>query len=192
VIAEISLEKQPGWAVGLDVFGGLTALAGTDTRTSFALGGVLLRGRYKYYEIGGFYETTDDPISSAGSFTQFGGIIGAWLPYKNWVDFELAARVGARTYRDPSTRYGADGYELSSMTLGFQLGVSDRVRSNLLGGRVGAQIVGGYDLQQSDPEWVQVTEDSAGAQTVTRGTTHVGGFSIGIQMSLGLELGEGP
>jgi hypothetical protein len=189
---EIAFEREPGWAVGLDAFGGLAALLGSDTRGSFALAGALLRGRYKYYELGGFYVTTDDPMSSAGSYTEFGGIAGAWLPYKNWIDIELAARMSSRTYEDPSSRYGSAGYELSSLTLGFQLGVSDRVRSNKIGGRVGAQIVGALDLNQRDVTWQQVREDSEGMEVLTSGTTHVGGFTIGIQMSLGLDVGEGP
>jgi hypothetical protein len=178
--------------VGLDVFGGLAALAGSDTRGSFALGGGLLRGRYRYYEVGAFYQTTDDPMSSAGSYRELGGIVGAWLPYHNWVDFELAARIGARTYLDPSTRYGGSGYEVTGATLGFQIGVSDRVRSDLIGGRIGAQIVGTYDLNQHDQPWQEVREDAAGMEVLTSGTTHVGGFSLGVQMSLGLEVGQGP
>jgi hypothetical protein len=191
-IVEIAFEREPGWAVGIDAFGGLAALIGSDTRGSFALAGALLRGRYKYYEVGAFYVTTDDPMSSAGSYTEFGGIAGAWLPYKNWIDFELAARMSARTYEDPSSRYGSAGYELSGATLGFQLGVSDRVRSKKIGGRVGAQIVGAIDLNQRDVIWQQIREDSAGMEVMTSGTTHVGGFTLGIQMSLGLEIGEGP
>ncbi|HEY3498415.1 MAG TPA: hypothetical protein VGK73_27165 [Polyangiaceae bacterium] len=191
-IVEIAFEKQPGWAAGLDVFGGLAALAGSDTRGSFAYGGVLARGRYRYYEIGGYFQLTDDPLSSAGSFQEFGGILGAWLPFQNWVDFELAARIGARTYEDPSTRYGASGYELTGATLGFQFGVSDRVRSDLVGGRVGAQIVGSYDLKQRDQPWQETRIDANGMEVLTSGTTHVGGFTIGIQMSLGLDIGRGP
>jgi hypothetical protein len=191
-IVEISFEREPGWAVGIDAFGGLAALLGSDTRGSFALAGALVRGRYKYYEVGGFYVTTDDPMSSAGSYTEFGGIAGAWLPYKNWIDFELAARVSARTYEDPSSRYGSTGYELSGATLGFQFGVSDRVHGEKLGGRVGAQIVGAIDLNQRDVIWRQIREDSAGMEVMTSGTTHVGGFTLGIQMSLGLDVGEGP
>ena len=189
---EIAFEREPGWAVGVDGFGGLAALMGSDTRGSFALVGVLARARYRYYELGGFYVTTDDPAASAGSFTEFGGIAGAWLPYKNWIDIELAARLSSRTYQDPSSRYGAEGYELGTATLGFQLGVSDRVRSDKLGGRIGAQIVGALDLTQRDVIWQQVREDGEGMEVLTSGTTHVGGFSLGIQMSLGLDIGEGP
>jgi hypothetical protein len=151
-----------------------------------------LRGRYRYYEIGAFYQLSDDPISSAGSFHEFGAIAGAWLPFQNWVDFEIAARIGSRTYQDPATRYGANGYSLSGATLGFQLGVSDRVRSKLIGGRIGAQLVGAYDLKQRDQEWQEIREDENGNEVLTSGTTHVGGFSIGIQMSLGLDIGQGP
>jgi hypothetical protein len=189
---EISFEKQPGWAVGLDAFGGLAALMGTDTRGSYAFAGALLRGRYRYYEIGGFFTMSDDPMSSPGSLREFGGILGAWLPFKNWVDFELAARVGARTHTDPATRYGPDGYEHTSATLGFQLGVTDRVHGEKLGGRIGAQIVGSYDLSQKDQVWTQLRENPDGMMVLTSGTTHVGGFSLGIQMSLGLDVGEGP
>lgn len=192
-LVEISFETKPGWAVGLDVYGGLGALLGTDTRGSYAFGGALLRGRYRYYEIGGFYELTDDPLTSAGAFTAFGGFIGAWLPYRNWVDFEGAVGIGSRTYRDADPRFGPDGYEVSGATLNVRLGVFDRVGlGGAFGGRIGGQILGSYDLSQHDVPWEFSTTEPDGVVVTTRDKSHVGGLSIGLAISIGLDVGQGP
>jgi hypothetical protein len=191
-LAEISFETNPGWHVGLDLYGGLGALLGTDTRGSYAFGGALLRGRYKYYQIGGFYEFTDDPLSSPGAFTAFGGFVGAWLPFDNWVDFEGTLGIGSRTYRDSDPRFGPDGYELGGPTLNFRVGVYDRAGSGFLGGRIGAQIVSSYDLSQHDRPWQLTGVDPDGEVTTTRGMSHVGGLTIGLALSVGLDLGKGP
>jgi hypothetical protein len=191
-LAEISFETNPGWHAGLDLYAGLGALLGTDTRGSYAFGGALLRGRYKYYQIGGFYEFTDDPLTSAGAFKAFGGFVGAWLPFDNWVDFEGAVGIGSRTYRDQDPRFGPNGYELSGPTLNLRAGVYDRAGSGLIGGRIGAQIVSSYDLKQRDRAWQLNSRDEDGDLVVTRGVSHVGGLSIGLVLTVGLDVGKGP
>lgn len=191
-LAEIRFETNPGWHVGLDLYGGLGALLGTDTRGSYAFGGALIRARYKYYQLGGFYEFTDDPRTSAGAFNAFGGFLGAWLPFHNWVDLEAALGVGSRTYRDPDPRFGPDGYELGGPTLNFRVGAYDRAGSGLFGGRIGAQIVAGYDLSQRDRPWRLTSTDEDGEVVITRGVSHVGGLTVGLVLTVGLDLGDGP
>jgi hypothetical protein len=189
--AQIYFQPEPGWAVGLDVRAGIGMLAGSDARGAFASLGGLLRGHYKYYELGFFYDQSDDS-TSGGSFSHFGGFAGAWLPYHNWVDFELALGIGSRRYADNDPRYGVGGYELSSPTVSFIAGVSDRATSGNWGGRVGGQIVVTYDVKQEDQPWKLLSTNSAGETSETTGVTHVGGLSVGLVLTLGLDVGDAP
>jgi hypothetical protein len=89
-------------------------------------------------------------------------------------------------------RFGPNGYELGGPTLNFRVGVYDRAGSGLLGGRIGAQIVSSYDLSQHDRPWQLISVDEDGDVTTTRGVSHVGGLTIGLALSVGLDLGKGP
>jgi hypothetical protein len=195
LVPPIHIESSPGFRVGLDVRGGIGMTAGSDARGAFASLGGLLRAHYQYYELGFFYDRSDDSGTGAG-FTHLGGLAGAWLPYHNWVDFELAVGIGSRSYDDPDPRYGLSGYELSGLAASLILGVSDRARSDekgaRAGGRVGGQLVFTYDVTQHDQPWTLVDRDQSGEQTETHGTTHVGGFSIGLMLTLGLDYGDAP
>lgn len=188
----ISFEGNPGWSVGLDGFVGLSTLFGTDTRGAVALGGGLLRARYRFYEAGGYYEVSDS-LGSGGQWQSVGGFLGAWLPYKNWVDFEIAARIGARQFADSDPRFGPSGYEVWGSALGLVLGVSDRATTGgLFGGRVGATLVGTYDLKQRDMPWTwSAYDEETGTTDMTSGQTHVGGFSVAMNVTLGFDVGEG-
>ncbi len=194
-VPPINLESMPGFAVGLDVRGGIGMMAASEARGAFASLGGLLRAHYQYYELGFFYDRSDNSGTGA-SFTHFGGLAGAWLPYHNWVDFELALGVGSRQYDDPDPRYGPSGYELSGLAASLILGVSDRAKSGGKGasggGRVGGQLVFTYDVKQYDQPWTLVDLNQAGEVTETRGSTHVGGFSIGLMLTLGLDYGDAP
>ncbi len=188
---EISFEDNPGWGVELAARGGLGVLAGSDARGAFAFGGGLLRGHYRYYELGLFYDHADSQ-QTGGTFSHAGVVAGAWLPYHNWVDFELAAALGVRRYTDPDPRYGASGYAISAPTLSLLLGVSDRARSGSLGGRVGGQIVLTEDLKQKDEPWMLQEMTDSGDVVTTSGITHVGGFSASLVLVIGLDYGDGP
>jgi hypothetical protein len=191
VLVEIEFEDHPGWAVGLEAYAGLSALFGTDTRGAYSLAGGTLRGRYRYYELGAFFEATDT-LSGGGDWQNVGGFAGAWLPYRNWVDFELALRVGARRYSDSDLRFGSNGYELWSPGLGLVLGVSDRASKSTWGGRIGSQLIATYDLKQRDRPWQLTSIDpNTGDQSVASGTSHVGGFSVQLVVTLGFDAGEG-
>ena len=190
-LVEIELEDNPGWSVGLDAYAGLSALFGTDTRGAYSLAGGILRGRYRYYEGGVYYEATDS-LSGGGDWQNVGGFAGAWLPYRNWVDFEIAARIGGRRFSDSDLRYGPTGYELWSPALGLVLGVSDRASKGTWGGRIGSQLVATYDLKQRDRAWqVSSLDPDTGTQSVASGKSHVGGFSIQLVVTLGFDAGEG-
>jgi hypothetical protein len=191
LVVEIEFDDEPGWSAGLDGFVGLSTLFGTDTRGAYSLGGGLLRGRYRYVSLGAFFEATDS-LASGGKWQSLGGFAGAWLPYKNWVDFEFAARVGGRKFTDRDPRFGPSGYEFWGSTLGFSAGVSDRARKGEWGGRIGAMLVGTYDLKQRDRPWRwEGIDPDTGAVTVSSGQSHIGGFSVALLVTLGLDVGTG-
>lgn len=190
-LVEIELADDPGWSIGLDAFAGLSTLFGTDTRGAYSLAGGTLRGRFRYYEAGAYFEATDT-LSGGGSWQNVGGFAGAWLPFRNWVDFEIAARLGGRRFIDRDLRFGSSGYELWSPALGLVLGVSDRAAKGTWGGRIGSQLVATYDLKQRDRPWQLTSVDAdTGAERVTFGKSHVGGFSLELVVTLGFDVGEG-
>jgi hypothetical protein len=188
---QISFEKSPGWAVELDARGALGVLTGSAARGAFASGGGLLRGHYRYFELGFFYDHADDQ-SSGGTFSHLGGFAGAWLPYHNWVDFEIAAAFAARRYSDSDPRYGPNGYALTSPALSLMLGVSDRAASGNVGARVGGQLVVTGDLKQHDEPWSLEETNDAGEVVVATGKTHVGGVSISLVFTVGFDVGPAP
>lgn len=187
----IYLESKPGWAVELAARGGVGALAGADSRGAFVFGGGLLRGRYKHYELGAFFSKSD-VAESGGGFTHFGGFAGAWLPYHNWVDFEIAAAFGSRRFEDTDPRYGPGGYSFGMPALSLILGVSDRARAGKVGGRVGGQLEVTGDLGQKDRAWSFSEEVAPGEIVETKGVTHVGGLSVALVFSIALDYGEDP
>jgi len=188
---KIYFEDHPGYGIAVELRGGIGLLARSEARGAFAFGGGLLRGHYNYFEFGGFYDQGDD-APSGGSFSHVGGLLGAWLPYHNWVDFEVALGFGVRRYDDPDPRYGPNGYELSTAALSLVAGVSDRSSSGNLGGRIGGQIILTNDLTQRDQPWKLYEQNNSGEVVETTGTTHVGGFSIALAVTLGLDYGEAP
>jgi len=186
----IYFEKEPGWAVELAARGGIGALAGSGARGAFAMGGGHLRARFKHYQFGGFFMKSDD-ADAGGGFTHFGGFAGAWLPFHNWVDFDVAAALGSRRYQDPDPRYGPNGYSFGMPALSLILGVSDRAHSEHVGGRIGGQIELTGDLGQKDRAWSFVETGPDGLPVETHGTTHVGGFSVSLVFSIALDYGDG-
>jgi hypothetical protein len=187
------LVESPGLYGGLEGYGGILTLAGSDTREAYAFIGGQLRIRYDYYEVGGWYEVSDHPDKQTNDdFRAFGGFLGAWLPYRGWVDFEIAATVGARNWQSTDSRYDGSGYDVSTPTLGLRLGVSDRTSSVApAAGRIGGQILFAYDLNPSDESWEQ-THDIEGEVITDRGETRVGGFTLGIALVLGFDYGGKP
>jgi len=184
------LVQSPGWFGGLEAYGGLLALGGADTRGAYAFAGGQLRLRYDYYELGGWFDVSDRGKAKTDGFRSFGGFVGAWLPYRGWVDFEIAASIGARTWMSDDSRYGSDGYDVTSPTLGLRLGVSDRTSSfSALAARIGGQLVFSYDLSSSDEPW-EVTRQSEGESVTDSGVTKVGGFTLGLALVIGFDYGR--
>ncbi len=187
------LVVSPGMFGGLEAYGGILTLGGSDTREAYAFVGGQLRLRYDYYEVGGWYEVSDHPDKQTNDeFRAFGGFLGAWLPYRGWVDFEIAATVGARNWESTDSRYGGSGYDVSTPTVGLRLGVSDRTSSTAqAAARIGGQILFAYDLNPSDESWEQ-THEVDGENVTDAGTTRVGGFTLGIALVIGFDVGETP
>jgi hypothetical protein len=191
VLVEIVFEDNPGWSMGLEGYAGLSTLFGTDTRGAYSLAGGTLRGRYRHYAAGGYFELTDS-LSGGGDWQNFGGFAGAWLPYRNWVDFEIAVRLGGRRYSDSDLRFGPGGYKLWTPALGLALGVSDRAAKGRWGGRVGSQLIATYDLKQRNRPWqVSSRDPNTGMENVASGSSHVGGLSLQLVVTLGFDAGEG-
>jgi hypothetical protein len=181
------LVENPGWFGGLEGYGGLLALGAADTREAYAFLGSQVRFRYDYYELGAFLEFSD---RQADDYRAFGGFLGAWLPFRGWVDFEAALSVGARTYTSNDSRYGADGYDVSSPTLGLRLGVFDRTSSySAVAGRIGGQILFNLDLNPSDEPWShELTRD--GVPITESGSTRVGGYTLALALVIGFDIGK--
>lgn len=183
------LVEAPDWYGGLEGYAGILTLAGSDTREAYAFVGGQLRVRYRYYELGGYLELSDH--NRRDDYKAFGGFIGAWLPYRGWVDFDVALSVGARNWNSTDTRYGPGGYDVSTPTLGLRLGLSDRTSStSALAARVGGQILMSYDLDPSDEPWTVTIEDTDGDTRTEEGVTRVGGFSIGLALVIGFDVGR--
>jgi hypothetical protein len=190
-LPEIGFETQPRWAVGIDGRAGVGMLAHSDARGAFAFAGALLRGHYSYFEAGGFYDHADGS-AQGGTFSHAGGFVGAWLPYRNWVDFDAALGIGVRHYADTDARYGTGGYTVNCPALSLLLGVSDRARLDDFGLRVGGQLVLTQDFGQKDKQWTFQQTNDSGEVVSTNGMTHVGGFSGSIVFTLGFDYGESP
>jgi hypothetical protein len=190
VLDKIYFERDAGWAVELAARGGFGGMARSDARNFFAFGGGLLRAHYRFFQVGGFFDKSDDS-ERGGGFMHFGGLAGAWLPYHNWVDFELALAFGSRRYEDPDPRYGPHGYSIGMPALSFIAGVSDRARSGNVGGRFGGQLIVTGDMNQKDRDWRFVEQGPGGELLQATGTTHVGGVSVSFALTIGLDYGQG-
>jgi hypothetical protein len=184
------LEDTPGWSGSLGVNGALLALLGSDIRGAYSVGGAALRLRYQYYTLGGTFELSDS-ASGTSHFRAIGGFAGAFLPFRNWVDVELAARLSLRTYEDRADRFGPAGYTHDTMSLGLSAMFSDRAGSGLFGTRLGGGLALGYDLDQREYAWRAETTDGRGTVVdVHTGVDRVGGFSTSLFLEVALDISE--
>ena len=180
-----TLQPPPGWAVGIDAYGGFALLATSGNDYAHALAGGLARVRWGYIQAGGTAEMTD---TLEDRWRAFGGFVGVFLPFDNWVDMQASLGAGGRTYSNSDARYGPGGYELSSPVLNLRMGVSDRSSEGRFGGRVGAEFVAAFDLSRHSADWRRETPVLGGAPIVVTGVTDVGGFSFGLVMTLGFDV----
>jgi hypothetical protein len=185
---EIRLDTPPGFSLGLGAYGGLALLLASGESRPHTVAGVLSRARYGYAELGALLELTE---RNQDEWRTIGGFAGACLPYRNWVDVELAGGFAYRRYLNPDPRYGAGGYDIKTPSFLLRVGVSDRTSEGSLGARLGGELVLGMDIGKREAAWRYDLGTGVDAK-VFRGTTLVGGFSIGIQVSAGFDVAFKP
>ena len=191
------LEREPRWAAGLEAYAGIGVQATSGDDRAHAIVGGLARVRYGFIQVGATFETTDSGEAAQLSeqvqehWRAVGGFAGVWLPYRHWADIEATLGLSNRSYVNPSRIYGPDGFDVSTSTVTFRFGVSDRMTERLFGPRVGAALVGGIDLERHSPPWRREFLLPDGSVGATTGSTAVGGVSIGLVVVLGLEAGGG-
>jgi hypothetical protein len=178
----------PGASPGINLQGysGFVAYRSDGAVWGHGVAGGTLRARFGYLELGGFFEASDR--IQQGSWTAVGGFAGAYLPFATWVDVEATLGVGSRTHRDDDRRYGPSGYSWSTPALLFRVGVSDRSGEGIGALRVGMEVQALVDLGRTREPWELVYERPAGIEPlVLRGTTGVGGTSVGLVFTLGFD-----
>lgn len=180
-------DDAPGWSIGLDAYAGFAVISTNDGGYAHGLVGGISRFQWRYLQVGGFLEVTD---GGEHHWRSIGGFAGAFVPFRNWVDFEFAAGIASRTYRDDSFRYGPDGYEATTPALTLRAGFSDRSIDGLFGLRLGAHIAAAFDFKRENRPWQYDFETSDGEIRSVSGTTRAGGFSIGLAMTAGFDIGR--
>lgn len=186
---EPEFDRSPGWSMGLEGYAGFAVLSTEAGGHAQALAGGLSRFQVGYFQAGGFLEATD---GGEHHWRSVGGFVGAFLPYRHWVDFEFAGGVSARTYRNSNVRYGPDGYEATTQALLLRAGFSDRSDEGLFGFRLGAQISATFDLERHNRTWQYELASTGSDPNIVSGATKVGGFSVGIAVTAGFDIGRNP
>lgn len=183
-----TLVSNAGWGVGLDGQSGFSVLRTGEGGVARLTAGGLARVRWNLLQVGGSFERSE---SYKGAWQSLGGFVGVWLPYRRWVDFDVAAGLASRVYRNADPRYGVSGYSLVTPALTFRAGISDRSSESFLGVRIGAALVGTVDLKRHRPAW-RYEFAAAEGQTprAVTGVGQVGGFSLGVVVTVGLEMQE--
>lgn len=182
-------DQAPGWSIGIDAYAGIAVLSTADGGVAHGVVGGISRFQLGYLQLGGLLESSD---GGENQWRSLGAFAGAFIPFRHWVDFEFAAGVAARTYRDPRKRYGPDGYEATSPALLFRAGVSDRAVDGLFGLRLGGHIAAAIDLERHVRPWQYTIETPDGDVRTITGSSKVGGFSVALAVTAGFDIGRKP
>jgi hypothetical protein len=183
---------------GIDGFAGIATAFNSGPQRAHALVGGLARFRFHYFQLGGTFEITDsgeDASLGEGPIEHWrhaGGFAGVLLPYEHWITLDASVGLGARTYGNPTSIYGTNGLSTSLTALTFRLGVSDRMTHKPIAPRLGAALVVSTDLSRADVPWRRRYVAADGTVSETTGTTPIGGVSIALAVTIGLELGGRP
>jgi hypothetical protein len=196
--SQLELDPTRRWSALVEAFGGLGVLKTSAGTEAHSLGGGMARFRIWYVQAGGYMELTgrDDYDTRA-----IGGVVGAYFPFRSrhlgpqgllgkWVDLDAVIGVGVRTYTSRDVRYGAGGFEESTPVGSLRLGVSDRSGSGTLAARFGAHLLASVDFAPKTRAWEVSYESDDGPGDRFSGTTRVGGYSFGMALSLGLDIGR--
>lgn len=191
----LRLDDPATFGVGIEGYAGLAAQWTRGEDRAHGVVGALARLRYHYVQVGGTYEVTDSGEATALSeptlehWRAVGAFVGVFFPFYRWVDVEGSVGYVSRTYGNPSSIYGSNGFELAVDALAFRVGVSGRTSRRLTGMRVGAELVATADLGHGEPVWRRQFLKPGGGLGETTGTTPIGGVSIGLVLVTGLEVG---
>lgn len=180
--ASIHTARPPALSLGLDGYAGMGVLAAGQRADAHALGGGMLRVRSSYAQLGGFMEAANLPQDSR---TGYGALMGGWLPFTNWLTFDLMLGAGRHTYQNDNRRYGAEGYKVRSWFGTVRLGVSDRTHG-ILGLHTGAMLFASLDFTPTNVAWRYGIADKP--QTQVTGQRRVGGFALGVAVTAGFDV----
>jgi hypothetical protein len=155
--------------------------------------GGLLRIRYQYVQIGGSIETTDhgqsDLLETEEAWRTYQGFAGVVLPFERWIDVDASIGYAVRRFSNPDPIYGPSGLDVGGPAIAWRFGISDRFGERRFGARLGAALVSTIDLQSISAPYERRYLLVGGGIGATRGTTDLGGVSLALVVSGGLELG---
>jgi hypothetical protein len=179
-LVETKVDTHSGWSVGLEGYAGLGTLSNSEESKGHAMAGGVSRARFGFAEIAGSVEVSDD---NGEHWRNFGGAIGGFLPFTNWVDFDASVGLASRRYASTNARYGSSGLVFKTTALTLRLGLSDRVIEGLVGPRLGAALLCEIDMKHRDVEWSYSVPGGA-----ISGVSHFGGVSLGLVVTAGFDL----
>ncbi|MFZ5891762.1 MAG: hypothetical protein ACOY0T_11965 [Myxococcota bacterium] len=185
VSGALRVDRARGTSVSLGPYAGLALLDTQRGGVAHLFAGAVGRLRIRYIELGGNLEVSD---RQQESWRMLGGFLGGYIPFENWVDLEFALGAGVRHYLNPDQRYGTGGYDLKVPVLTFRAGFSDRLGQGVFGLRIGGELLVGIDLRHKEAKWSYSYTDLTDVSQVITGKTSVGGTSIGIAVSVALDV----
>jgi len=180
----LRLDITPGWAVGVDGSAGVALLATTERSEAHGIVEGRVRARLGFVQLGALIEQSDD---TEQEWRSLGGFAGAFLPYRNWVDWEVSVGAVVRRFRNTDPRFGAGGYDVSNVAILLRAGFSDRSSEGLFGIRLGAHLTLTSDLAPRDVAW-RYNLGSASLPSYVYGRARVGGHSVSLAVGGGFDL----
>jgi hypothetical protein len=177
-----SLADPPSFTLGLLPYVGLGMLVAHDGTESYVVGGGSARVTFGQVMIGGFGEASVLPDYYLG---YLGGFAGAYLPFRSWVDLDVAVGFGARTYLNRARESYLGDYRVTLPAGTLRLGVSDRA-GEVLGVRLGGGLVTSVDLDPQQRTWRIAPSDID--PEGSSGTRHFGSFTLALVLTVGLDI----
>lgn len=177
-----TLAPPPAWSVSLDGLAGLGRLGMRGHDDAHPVLGGMLRGRAGRIELGAYADWIPLTVESAWDA---GGMVGAYVPFRRWLDFEAAGTLGLRSYASTDRAYGPSGYAVRTTAAGLRVGASGRA-GDALGGRIGAMLIVSVDLAPRDLPWHQ--QPDAYDPRGERGVRRIGGVDVLMAMTFGLDV----
>lgn len=169
-------------SLGVEGYAGMGVLASGSRTDAHALGGGMVRLRSSYTQLAGFVEAANLPRDNLQGY---GALMGGWLPFTNWLTFDLMLGAGRHTYRNSERRYGPGGYRVRSWFGTVRLGVSDRTHG-IFGFHTGAMLFASMDFTPADVSWRYGPANDRTKQVT--GVRRVGGFAIGVAVTAGFDV----